>query len=127
MATAFFRYSTWVLGVVLVIHAAQVAVVVQHGLLGLHAVVLYQLAGHAQPHAVLEDADLALGVRGQLPGHGFGLAGLDVQLPIEDVGGAEGANAGLIPLHGSQIVGAGGFQKCTDSFRGKIPPLYLTA
>lgn len=98
-------------GVVLVVHGAQVGVLIQHGLLGLHAVILHQFGSNAQPHAVLEGAYLALRVGGQLLGHRLGLAGLDVQFALEDVCGAERADTGLVALYGGQIVNTGGLQK----------------
>lgn len=110
--------------VVLVVHGAQVGVLIQHGLLGLYAVILNQLGGNAQPHAVFEGADLALGVGGELLGHGLGLASLDVQLALEDVGGAEGADAGLVAFHSGQIVNTGGLQKFTYFFHERYPRLF---
>ena len=82
--------------VVFVIHAAQAGVGVQHGLFGLDPVILHQLSGDADPAALMECADLHLGVGQDLLRAGLDLAGLDVQLVLENVGSAEGADAGQI-------------------------------
>ena len=112
--------------IVLVIHIAQAGVVIQHGLLGFYAVILHQFSGNAQPHAVLESANLALGVGGQLFGHGLGLAGLDIQLALENVGRAEGADAGLVTLHGGQVVWYQQTSEIRILFAYWIPPQFLT-
>ena len=104
------------IGVVLVIHSTQVGVLIQHGLPGFHTVILHQLGGNAQPHAVLEGGDFTLGVGSQLLGHRLGLSGLDVQLTLKDMSGTKGTNAGLITIHGGQMVNSSGLQKFTYFF-----------
>ena len=109
-------------GIVFVIHGAEIAVFIQHGLLGFNAVIFHKLCCHTQPHTVLEGAELALGICSKLLGDGLDFAGLDVQLPLENVSGAEGTDAGLIAFHGGKIIDTCGFQKFTYFFHQENPP-----
>ena len=99
--------------IIFIVHGPQASIVVQHGFLGFHAVILHQLGGNAEPHAILESTDLTLGVGSDLPGHRLGFAGLDIQLALEDMGGAEGTNTRLIALYGGQIISLCRLQKIT--------------
>ena len=108
--------------IVLVISTTQVGVCVQHGLLSLHAVVIDQFAGDADPGAVVETADLHLGILHQLLVDRLVLASLDIQLILENVDGAKGTHPGLIALHRCQIEGIGLLQKFTNS-NHMLPPL----
>ena len=111
--------------IVLIVHRSQTWIVIQHGLLGFHAVILHQLGGNTKPHAILESTNLALGVGGNLTGHRLGFAGLDIQLALKDMDGAEWANTRLIALCGGQIVSAGRLQKITYFLHNRFLPLFL--
>ena len=99
--------------VVLIVHGAQVGVVVQHGFFRFNSVVLDQFSGDTQPYAVFESAEFTLGIGGQLFGYWLGFSGLDVQLSFKDVGSAEGTDTGLVALDCGQIIRTGRFQKFT--------------
>jgi len=102
--------------VVLIVHIPQTGVGVQHGLPCFYPVILHQLAGDPHPNAIVESADLRLGIGHQLPGGRLDLAGLDVQLALKNVGCAKGSHPGLIALHGCQVINAGFLQKFTNPF-----------
>ena len=112
--------------VVFIVHCPQVGIVIQHGLLGFYAVILHQLGGNAEPHAILESTDLTLGVGSDLPGHRLGFAGLDIQLALEDMGGAEGTNTRLIALYGGQIISLCRLQKITYFLHNGFLSHFLT-
>ena len=78
-----------------------------------------------QPYVILESADFTLGVGGNLTGHRLGFAGLDIQLALKDMGGAERANTRLIALCGGQIISAGRLQKITYFLHHRFLPLFL--
>ena len=111
--------------IIFIVHCPQAGIVVQHGFLGFHAVILHQLGGNAQPHAIFESTDLALGVGSDLTGHRLGFAGLDIQLVLKNMGSAERANARLIALCGGQIISAGRLQKITYFLNNRFLPLFL--
>ncbi len=90
----------------LIVHAAKVGILVQHVLFRLDAFVRNEFAGDAEPFAVHESADFGPGIRKELLVHVLDLAGLDVQLPLEDFGRTEGTDTGLAALHGCQVIGS---------------------
>ena len=90
--------------VVLVIHAAQHGIGIQHGLLCFHTVIFHQFACQTDPGTLMESADLCLRVGLQLAGSGLCLSGLDVELAFKNIGRAKGTYTGLIPLNGCQII-----------------------
>ena len=104
------------IAVIFIVHSAQVGVGVQHGLLSLDPVIFSQFTGNANPGALMECADFYLGVSQNLLGARFDLTGLDVQLTLENMGGAKGTDSGLITLDGCQIVNTGILQKFAYSF-----------
>ena len=95
---------------------SEVGISIQHGLLCLKTIIFNEFAGQADPLPFVESADLGLGICKKLTRGGFDLAGLNVQLAIEDIGSTEGADTGLITLDCCQIVNTGFFQKITYAF-----------
>ena len=93
--------------VILIIHSPQIGVGIQHGFLSFDPVILYQFTGNANPGTLMESRDFHLGVSHDLLRTGFDLAGLDVQLTIENVGGAKRTDTGLITFHRCQIAYTG--------------------
>ena len=90
----------------LAVHAAKAGILVQHVLLRFDAVVSNEFAGDPEPFTVHEGADFGPGIRKELLVHVLDLAGLDVQLPLEDFGRTEGTDAGLAALHGREVIGS---------------------
>ena len=98
-------------GIVLVVHRAKGGVLVEHILLGFDAVVRDQFTGDADPLGAAAGADFRFGVGQQLLVHILDLAGFDVEFALEDFGGAEGADARLVSLDGSEEIGAALFEE----------------
>ena len=82
------------LGVVILggIHRLQGGIRIQHVLLGLNPIIPDQGGGYAQPGTVREGADFGLRIGLQLFRDGFDLPGLNIELILEKVDGAEGAD-----------------------------------
>ena len=76
----------------------------------------HQLPGNADPGTIVEGADFSFWVGQKLTGSRLDLAGLDVELALKNMGGAEGPDPGLITLDSCQIVNTGLFQKITYAF-----------
>jgi hypothetical protein len=116
------------LGVVVVgaVHRLEARVEVEHGLLGLAPVVIYELSAYPEPLLAVERADLGLRIRRELLGNVLYLAGLDLELTLEEHRGAERAHSRLVAVHRREVVGTDLLQKLInlfDSFHGRIPPL----
>ena len=80
------------------IHASELIVALEHVLAGLYAVVGVELACNTDPLAVFKCADLHLGVYLDLLEERFFLAGLDAELPVIDIDGAERPYSRLVSL-----------------------------
>ena len=93
------------------IHGAEIGVGVEHVLLGSQFWHLHGLGGHTQPALAVEGADLHLGIGQHLPGDVLAPAGLDGELAVLEIHGAEGAHPRLRAVQSGQVVGAAGFQK----------------
>ena len=89
----------------LVVHGAQRGVLVKHVFLCLDALIGYEFAGYADPLAVLEGANLGLGIGFELLVDVLYLAGLYVQAAFKNLGGAERANVRLVTVDSGQEIG----------------------
>ena len=72
-------------------------------LLGSNVVVVNKGAGQSQPFFAVEAAEFYLGSVCLLE-NVFALAGLDIELTLEEIDGSEGSYSGLIAVDGCQIV-----------------------
>ena len=107
--------------IVLVVHSAEVGVGIQHGFLYLKAVILDQLARHANPRAFAKSANLCLGIFRKLMARWLNLACLYVELTLKLVDRTEGTHSGLIALNGCEVVNTCFFQKIIYSFHISSP------
>ena len=96
--------------VVLVIHATQVGIGIQHGLPGFHPVIFHQFSCDTDPGSVVESRNFRLGIGQQLSGSGLYLTGLDVELAFKDMGSTERTDSGLVTLHRCQIINTPSFK-----------------
>ena len=82
------------------------------------AVVADECSGDADPFVtgLVHGTDFDLAILLDLLGAVLGLAGLDVELAFENVGGAEGAHTRLVTIYGRQKVGAAILEKFFDFF-----------
>ena len=90
----------------------------QHVDLRFAAVVADECSGDADPLVTggIHRADFDLAVLLDLLGAVLGLAGLDIELALENVGGTERANTRLVTVYRCQKVGATFLEKFYDFF-----------
>ena len=94
--------------VVLVVHGAEARVGIQHGFLHFHTQVLDKGGLDAQPLPSLGvvGADGDLRVRGDLLGDVLHVAGLDIELALDDLGGPERTDLRLVAVCGGKEIDA---------------------
>lgn len=93
-------------GIVLVIHAAQVGIGVQHVPLCLHATIHREPTAHAEPIGSLARLDLNRGIGHNLLEHILPLAHVKVEPALEQVNRPKGAHMQLVTRDGSQMIRA---------------------
>ena len=85
--------------VVLVVHASEAWILVQHVLLGFYSVVRDQSAFQSEPSAVLEAADLGIRVFQKLSVAVLFLSGLNVELSFKFLGRSKRSDSWLIAFY----------------------------
>lgn len=112
-------------GVVIVggVHRLELGVVLQHVDLRFAAVVADECSGDADPFVtgLVHGTDFDLAVLLDLLGAVLGLAGLDVELALENVGGTERADTRLVAVDRRQEIRTAIFEKFYDFFHENLP------
>lgn len=112
-------------GVVVVrgVHRLELGVMLEHVHLGFTTVIANECSGNTKPliASLVHGANFDLAVFLDLLGAVLGLAGLNVELALENVGGSERTNARLITVNRCQKICTAFLEKLYDFFHFESP------